>query len=228
MKNSLILFVIAALLFASAVETSACACCAEPGTYSIWTGKLDGYYLEILQGVKFDQNAYLFMTEAGFDGIKGLDSIKKSYESNSWTASPEFFTLSNAFAAKIWKFNFKTKDGKAGVLTLPMPAQMLAYKVDIHDGNTSGGGGPLLYKEFRFKGNVQNATGFFQSGVVKPTDYFLVLKGRGNGCDNPQDFTHWYLEIEGKKAEYSFFGKLSSANPAFVLDEDEDEETKNL
>lgn len=216
-------FFIAALLFASVNEVSACACCAEPGTYSIWTGKPDGYYLEVLRDIKFAPNAYLFTTEAGFDAIKGLDGIRKSYESDSWTASPEFFSLSNTFSAKTWKFNFKTKDGKAGTLTLPMPARMLAYKVDIHDGGTSGGGGPLLYKEFRFKGSAQSGTGFFQSGIVKPTTYFLVLKGRGNGCDNPQDFTHWYLEIKGKKAEYSFFGKLSSADPEYVFDEEETE-----
>ena len=227
MKKIISSFFSAALLFAFAVETLACACCAEPGTYSIWTGKPSAYDLEVLQGVKFDANAYLYMTEAGFDGIKGLDSIAKSYESNNWTASPEFFSLSNTFSAKTWRFNFKTKDGKAGTLTLPMPAQMLAYKVDIHDGGISGGGGPLLYKEFRFKGNVQTGTGFFQSGIVKPTTYFLVLKGRGNGCDNPQDFTHWYLEIEGRKAEYSFFGKLSSADPEYVFDEEEEEEMEN-
>lgn len=225
MKKYLSSLFIVALFFAFAAKISACACCAEPGTYSLRTGKPDGYYLEILQEIKFDADAYLYMTEAGFDGIKGLDSIAKSYESNDWTASPEFFSVSNTFSAKTWKFNFKTKDGKPGTLTLPMPAQMLTYKVDIHDGTTSGG--PLLYKEFRFKGNVQSGTGFFRAGIVKPTTYFLVLKGRGNGCDNTQDFTHWYLEIEGKKADYSFFGKLSSADPENVFDEDEEEETTN-
>jgi len=192
------------------VSSFACACCAEPGAYSISTLKPSAYNVELLQKIKFDKAAFLFMTEAGFDGIKGLESIAKSYESKSWTASPEYFSLSKIFSAKIWKFNFATKDGKNGNLALPMPVQMLNFKADIHDGKQIGGGGPLLYKEWRFKGVVQTGNGFFQSSIIKPTSYFLVLQGRGNNCDNAEDFTHWRLEISGKKADYAFFGELSS------------------
>lgn len=228
MKKLIAAFFITVLLFAFAGDAFACACCAEPGTYRIWTGKPDGYYLEVLQGVKFDQNAYLYTTEAGFEMIKGLSVIEKDFNNQTWVASAGEFGLTNSFAAKTWKFNLKTKSGKTGALTLPLPAQMLTFKVDIHDGKAIGGGGPLLYKEFRLKGNVQTGTGFFRSGIVKPTSYFLVFKGRGNGCDNSEDFTHWYLEIRGKKARYEFFGKLSSANPEFVFDEnEEEEETEN-
>ncbi len=205
----------------------ACACCSEPGTYSIWTGKADGYYLDVVSGIKFDEKGYLYTTEAGFDSIKGLSEIGKEFESDSWVASAGQFDLTGSYAAKTWKLNFKTKSGKTGTLNLPMPAQMLTFKVDIHDGKTSGGGGPLLYKEFRFKGNVQSGSGFFQKGIVKPTSYFLVLKGRGNGCDNSEDFTHWYLEIRGKNAEYEFFGKLNSANSEYIFDEGIEEETEN-
>jgi len=192
----------------------ACACCAEPGAYSISTTKPNQYENELLQKMEFDKAAFLFMNEAGFDGVKGLDDIAKSYESKSWTASSDYFGLMNTFSAKVWRFNFKTKDGKSGMLTLPMPVQMLNFKVDIHDGKQIGGGGPLLYKEWRFKGIVQAGNGFFLSSIVKPTTYFLVLQGRGNNCDNAEDFTHWRLEISGRKADYSFFGELSSGNSA--------------
>jgi hypothetical protein len=189
----------------------ACACCSEPGTYRLWTGKPNEYQMSLLEEIKYDQAAYLFMTDAGFDGIKGLDNIAKSYDSNNWVASPEYFSLSNVFAAKTWKFNFKTKDGKAGTLVLPMPAQMLSYVVDTHESDDEElGNGPVLYKEWRFKGNVQTGSGFFQPSVIRPTTYFLVLQGRGNNCDNAFDFTHWRLEISGRKADYAFFGKLSS------------------
>jgi hypothetical protein len=223
MKKILTAFFITVLLFAFAADAFACACCAEPGTYNIWTGKPDGYYLEVLQGVKFDENAYLYTTEAGFDMIKGLSEIEKDFNNETWVASAGEFGLTNSFAAKTWKFNLKTKSGKTGTLTLPMPAQMLTFKVDIHDGKSVGGGGPLLYKEFRFKGNVQSGTGFFRAGIVKPTTYFLVFQGRGNGCDNTSDFTHWHLEIGGKKAEYEFYGKLSSG----VTDETEENDSEN-
>lgn len=203
---------IIALMFP--ISTFACACCAEPSEYRISTSKPGEYEIGLLQEMDFNKAAFLFMTEAGFDGIKGLESIAKSYDSQSWTASPEFFSLTNVFSAKIWKFNFSTKDGKKGVLTLPMPLQMVNFKADIHDDKQIGGGGPLLYKEWRFKGVVQTGNGFFQTSIIKPTTYFLVLQGRGNNCDNAEDFTHWRLEISGKKADYSFFGQLSSARPA--------------
>lgn len=215
------------LLLALQNNVLACACCAEPGTYSIWTGKPEGYYLDVVNGIKFDRKTYLYMTEAGFEMIKGLSEIEKDYNDKSWVASAGQFDLSGSYAAKSWKLNFKTPTGKTGVLNLPMPAQMLTFKVDIHDGKNGGGGGPLLYKEFRFKGNVGTGSGFFQKGIVKPTSYFLVLKGRGNGCDNSEDFTHWYLEIRGKNAKYEFFGKLSSANPDYIFDEETEEENEN-
>lgn len=199
------LFVFTAFL---PINALACACCAESGMYSIWTGKPAEYDLEVLQGMTFDSKINLFMTEADFEIIKGLDDIKK--ELSGKTFIPAEFDLVNTFAAKTWKFNIKTKGGKTGMLTIPMPAQMLKFKVDIHDGKQIGAGGPLLYKEFRFKGNVQSGTGLFNAGIVKPTTYFLVFQGRGNGCDNSEDFSNWRLEIEGKKAKYSFFGKMSS------------------
>lgn len=215
----LFLFVALGLFFPS--EAFACACCSEPGTYMIWTGKPDTYNIELLSDMKFDKVAALYMNEAGFDGMKGLSELEKDFESESWVASPGEFDLSNTFAAKTWKFNFKTPTGKSGILTLPMPTQMLQFKVDIHDGKTSGGGGPLLYKEWRFKGNVTSGTGIFKSSIIRPTTYFLVLQGRGNGCDNAEDFADWHLEINGKNANYEFFGKLSSGTS---MEEESEEE----
>lgn len=210
-------FVAFGLLFPS--NALACACCSEPGTYMIWTGKTDTYQLELLGDMKFDQKAFLYMTDAGFNGMKGLGELEKDFESESWIASPGEFDLANTFAAKTWKFNLKTPTGKSGILTLPMPVQMLQFKVDIHDGKSSGGGGPLLYKEWRFKGVVTSGTGIFKSSIIRPTTYFLVLQGRGNGCDNAEDFTNWHLEIDGRRAKYEFFGKLSSGTSADTEEE---------
>jgi hypothetical protein len=207
-KISIFLTAVFAFVLFLPADALACACCAEHGTYSIWTGKPADYDLEVLQGIKFDSKTELFMTEADFEIIKGLDEIKKELSGDTYI--PAEFDLTNTFAAKMWKFNIKTKGGKTGTLTLPMPAQILKYKVDIHDGKTVGAGGPLLYKEFRFKGNVQSGTGLFKAGIVSPTSYFLVFQGRGNGCDNAEDFSNWRLEINGKRAQYSFFGKLTS------------------
>jgi hypothetical protein len=223
-KLSLTFLALACLVcFSNDAFAAFCACCAESGHYSIRTGKPDKYNVDLLSEIKFDKDAYLYMNEGGFDVMKGLDPIAKIYESDSWTASPEDFSLINNFAAKTWKFNF-TKSTLAGALTLPMPLQMVQYSVDIHDGKTIGAGGPLLYKEWRFKGAVQTGSGFFQAGIVKPTTYFLVLQGRGNGCDNAQDFTAWRLEIDGKKAKYAFFGQLTSGKSYETEQPDEPEE----
>ncbi len=218
----LLVFVTFAVLFPS--NAFACACCAETGTYIIRTGKVETFELDLLKEMKFDKDAALYMTEAGFDGLKGLSEIEKDYETGSWTASPADFSLVNSFLAKTWKFDFKTPTGKSGSLTLPMPLQMLQYKVDIHDGSDQGLG-PLLYKEWRFKGNVSSGTGIFKSSIIRPTSYFLVFQGRGRGCDDISDFVYWRLEISGKKADYAFFGKLSSGDAS--LFEDTAEETEN-
>jgi hypothetical protein len=206
---SFLLFAMVAVGLVFPSSAFACACCAEPGTYMIRNGKAGEYEMGLLGEMTFEKAASLYMTEAAFDGIKGLSEIQKEMESPSWVASPADFDLASTFAARTWKFNFKTPGGKSGILTLPMPAQMLQFKVDIHD-EEDRPNGPLLYKEWRFKGTVSSGTGFFKSSILRPTTYFLVLQGRGNGCDNAEDFTHWRLEINGKNADYSFYGKLKS------------------
>lgn len=211
MKSKLFLF--AALLSIAALfptDAFACACCAESGHYSIRTSKPEEFQLNILQKMKFNKTAGLYLTVAGFELVKGLSVIEQEMFTDSWTAEPGAIGFSSIFAAKTWKLNFKTPKGKIGVLTLPTPAQMVNFSVDIHDGKSIGAGGPLLYKEWRFKGNVQSGTGFLQAGIAKPTTYFLVFQGRGNGCDDVTNFTDWHLEINGAKAKYEFFGELDS------------------
>jgi hypothetical protein len=209
MKRLFLTLCAIACLTAFANNALACACCAEPNTYMIWTGKPGDYVSGLLGEMKFDTKAELYMTEAGFDSITGLNEIQSEYESGSWIAQGGVFDAVGEFTNKTWKFTLKTPSGKTGTLTLPMPVQMVQYKVDIHDTKEQGLG-VRLYKEFRFKGNVQSGSGFLRASILRPTTYFLVLQGRGNGCDNAEDFTHWHLEINGKKARYEFNGKLAS------------------
>jgi len=207
-RFSIIIFTVVCMI-SLANNAWACACCAEPGTYMIWTGKPSAFVLGVIGDIKFDKKVELYMTEAAFDTIKGLDDVKKEMESDSWNYETDMLGLVNEFTNKTWKFTIRTPGGKTGTLALPMPLQMVQYKVDIHDTKDTGLG-VSLYKEFRFKGNVQAGTGIFRSGIIRPTTYFLVFQGRGNGCDDASNFTHWHLEIDGKKAKYEFNGKLSS------------------
>ena len=208
-RTFFILLLLTAFTLITPNSALACACCAEPGTYSIWTGKTDKFYIDILREIEFDKDAYLYMTEAGFDSIKGLSSIEQEYNNGSWVATPGDFDLLNTFNGKIWTFTLKTPKGKTGTLRLPIPTQMVAFKVDIHDEDNRPNG-PMLYKEFRFKGTVSSGSGFLGGSIANPTTYFLVFQGRGNGCDDVSNFRNWNLEITGRKARYQFFGKLDS------------------
>jgi hypothetical protein len=188
----------AALLYLLSVPSNvlACACCADPGEYTIHTGKPGKAETDLLRGMKFSARANLFTT-AGEENIIGLGN------------DSENFSQTGGFANNGWKLNFKDDKGKTGTLLLPLSATMLEFKADIHDGKEGGGGGPLLYKEIRFQG-MASGTGFFKSGFAAPAKYFLIFQGRGNRCHNAGDFTNWRLEINGKKADYAFYGEMAT------------------
>ena len=174
------------------VSSFACACCADAGEYSISSRKPQTYELDELKKLKFGTPNLFTGVE---DDTKGIFPLGEKY------------FLTETLFKNVWKFTFKDEKGKSGILTLPMSATMVDYKADIHD--NKDGGEPVLYKELRFKSNVQSGTGIFKKGISPATDYFLVLQGRGNNCTNAADFTHWRLEITGKNASYAFFGKLN-------------------
>ena len=183
-----------ALLFVSAMDLQGCACCSDPGEYRLTTNHPVGEHESTqLGGMKFASAAQLYMTDAGEDAVKGLASV---FQDNAVTAVVD---------SKQWRLTFKTEEGKTGVLTLPRPRTMTAFAADIHDGEAEEA--PRLYKEWRFEGSA-TGDGIFQAGFAAPARYILILQGRGNRCDNGEDFTHWRLEISGKKASYAFFGEL--------------------
>jgi len=177
------------------VRTFACACCSNEGEYHRNTAKVEQFQRDLLKDMRFDSKAFLYSGEAG-----------PEEESMGITEPKNEYGLSGSLAGKTFRLTFR--DGsKSGLLTLPLPLRMENYKVDLHDGQAGGGGGPVLYKEWRFDGMV-TGTGLFKAGIVGPTKYFLVLQGRGNNCDNAEDFTNWRLEVRGKRAKYAFYGKL--------------------
>ena len=174
----------------------ACACCSNEGDYRIGFGRPSEYELSLMGQVRFRGTAHLYLTEADMEeSARGLAHRAERY------------ALSGSLVGGAWKLVFR--DGaQTGTLTLPLPAKVLSYAADIRDGRTSAGGGPLLYKEWRFEGAAQG-TGFFRDGIAPATRYFLVLQGRGNGCQNAEDFTHWRLQVTGRRAEYAFYGQLA-------------------
>ncbi|HQU93568.1 MAG TPA: hypothetical protein PLK77_14785 [Pyrinomonadaceae bacterium] len=185
----------------------ACACCAEPGTRSEYTTKTDSYIRDLIKEIKFADKADLFMTEAGFDTITGIDPIRKEDEQLGGPLVE--FSTAGSFSAKGWLMTIKSGKGLSATYNLPIPLKYTEFRVDIHD-RTEMPLGPWLYKEIRFTGVLGSATGFAKAGAVRGTKYELVFSGRGVGCNEVEDFTHWRLDIDGPKAGYAFFGKLSS------------------
>src|SRR5258707_15462283 len=106
----------------------ACACCSERGTYDVWTGKTDKYHLGLFKDIKFGGSADLFMTEAGFDSIRGLDALKK--EDGAGTL--ENLNVVDIFTHNTWQLTIRSQGGKTGTLSLPLPATMTVFKADTH------------------------------------------------------------------------------------------------
>jgi hypothetical protein len=195
-RLSLFSLAVSAVLLLPAAGAWACACCSDEGDYYVRTSRPSEYELSLMQQIRFGRTAHLYLTPAEDDGsVKGLARRAEQY------------AVGGSLVGGVWKLAFP--DGKqTGTLSLPLPARMTSYAADIHDGQTSAGGGPLLYKEWRFEGQV-SGTGLFKAGTVGPTKYLLVLQGRGNGCQNAEDFKHWRLQINGRRAAYSFYGELA-------------------
>jgi hypothetical protein len=179
----------------------ACACCAYPGEYQIGFETPNAYILSLMKRMRFGTTADRFVSDAEPDeGPIGLAHPVESY------------SLSGSLVGNVWKLTFRNGD-ESGTLDLPLPAKLLRFAADIHDGRTKPGyPEPVLYKEWRFEGEV-NGTGVFKAGITARTKYVLVFQGRGNSCDGAEDFTHWQLKITGKKADYAFYGELKTPVP---------------
>lgn len=213
MKNrTLSLFYTALLLAVLSFKTFACACCADPGTYLLAKSPLDDYEREMLSSMRYAPTTALYLDEAGFEMISGLSGWDAAFDRSETGSEFRSVAIKGGLASGIWKWNLALGPMN-GAISLPLPKENEYYAVDIHDGKSSPGGGPLLYKELRFRGKVGGGTGFFTNGLNGGADYFLVFQGRGNGCNNVEDFTHWRLSVNGPGARYSFFGELASGKP---------------
>jgi hypothetical protein len=202
MTRFFLIFVAIVTLLLLPCRVWACACCAHPGEYQIEFVKPDEFKLGEMKRIRFDTKADLRTDEADAEvAAKGL------------THPVDTYSLSGSLVGNVWKLTFRNGE-ESGTLDLPLPVQMLRFAADIHDGRLKQPGfpEPVLYKEWRFEGEV-NGTGVFKAGITARTKYLLVFQGRGNRCDGAENFTHWQLKIAGKRADYSFYGELSTPVP---------------
>lgn len=177
------------------VSVNACACCSEPGLWAESTERLESYQWAQIEQIKFTGDANMYMNAAGEDGIVGVSNPADEY------------SLSLSQRRTRWELRFKDKAGRTGTLALTIPNNITVFEADIHDGQTSAGGGPLLYKEWRLTG-AASGTGVFRKGNTAQMKYKLVFQGRGNACTSAEMFNNWKLQIFGPRASYSFYGKL--------------------
>jgi hypothetical protein len=177
--------------------TFSCACCAEPGEWFERTGKLEAYEIDELRRVEFANTASPYLNAVGFEDLKGLSLEYESYKLTSLLKPSLALTLT-----------FKGERGETGSLTLSLPRVATLFGSDLHD-SPEGSAGPILYKEWRFKGMV-TGSGFFKKGITPGTKFHLILQGRGNNCLSSSDFANWRLDIAGPRASYAFYGSLKN------------------
>ncbi len=188
-----LLFLLALVI--SPVTALACACCSDEGEWNEYSGELEEYQRGILQEIKLAPRAELYGSEAGDEeDSKGIEVIGYNY----------FVSLLPG--VKQWELTFKNPKGKTGKLMLLIPTTYISYRVDTRERKPTGNG-PILYKEWRLSGDVKG-TGIFQKGLAEGGQFNLILQGRGNNCDNTEDFRHWILLVKGPQAAYGFNGKM--------------------
>lgn len=183
------------LMLVLAPSAQACACCAEPGTWFERSGPMAGFEYAELQRVRFSPVAKLYLTAGGIDTIKGIQNASGRY------------TLTQSRVGRRWQLMFRDARGNSGMVVFSIPRSAVTHGVDLRDGRQSGGGGPLLHKEYRLAG-VVSGTGIFARGMAGQPRFRLILQGRGNVCLAAGDFKHWRLEVTGPRADYAFYGSL--------------------
>lgn len=183
----------------------ACACCSDEGTWFEMTDRISDYEMAELNNIRFDVTAHTYMTEAGEDGLEGISNPAEEYR----------VTLSKRRGR--WQFSFRDKEGHTGTLSFTVPSSLTDFAADIHDGQQSAGGGPLLYKEWRLVGPL-SGTGIFKRGITSQTRFRLIFQGRGNACTSAETFGRWQLQVFGPQASYSFYGALKNSGSQSAAD----------
>lgn len=184
------------LLLAIVVSRSAqaCACCASTAWRNVEVEKLDAAKLAEIGKVKFARKAMLMLGEADDNGIVGVENAE------------EDFTLALTRQKDKWTFALADAKGRKGTLSLAMPKTISIFEVDPRigkDGETE----PVLYKEWKLNANAAG-DGIFQKTAGASQKMTLILHGRGNGCTEANQFSHWTLLVYGPVDTYTFYGAL--------------------
>lgn len=199
-RKSFPLAAFAAFAFAAAIVSllpgpaQACACCASTAWRNVEIEKLDAQKIGEIAKVKFARKAVLMLGEADDNGIVGVDDAE------------EDFTLAVTRQKDKWVFALADTKGRKGALTLALPKTISIFEVDPRIGK-DGENEPVLYKEWKLNANAAG-DGIFQKTTGAGQKMTLILHGRGNGCTEANQFSHWTLLVYGPVDTYTFYGAL--------------------
>lgn len=166
-----------------------CACCADDGEWYQSSESITADMRKEINRVKFSE-----VTELS-RGEQDAGSLPEGK-----------FELAQSKDMRHWQLKFSGSQGKTGTLSLPIPLRLVSFGADVHDGQQGGGGGPLLYKEWRFDGAV-SGTGVFKNWR-RNARFRMVLQGRGNHCTQAEDFKNWNLSVNQGSKSLSFYGAV--------------------
>jgi hypothetical protein len=183
-------------LFTAAATSSAqaCACCANTAWRNVNIEKLDAAKLAEIGKVRFARKARLMPGEADDNGIVGVGDVE------------EDFTLALARQKDKWVFAPADAKGRMGALTLSLPKTISIFEVDPRAGKDDEKE-PVLYKEWKLNANAASE-GIFQKTTGAAQKMTPILHGRGNGCTEANQFSHWTLLVHGPVDTYTFYGAL--------------------
>lgn len=199
MKSLTYLFLALIVLFGTASDVFACACCAEKGTW--YRGSVRQTDAEATLFTKWAEHA------AKGTLMTGNADIAEFGLFDPLPSSAELLFAKSASAPMRVVVDLTDSSGRStGSVMLNRSLRLRPSKLmtDIGDGREAQGGGSLLYKEVVFTG-ISRGTGSLAKGIRPGTPFSLVLKGRGNGCHNDSDYSSWSLRI----GTATFFGDLS-------------------
>ena len=164
-----------------------CACCADEGEWYQRAERITADMRKEINRVGFS------------DATNGMSGMEDGPFSDGK------FELTRSNDMPRWHLKYVGAQGKSGSLSLPIPVRLVNFGADVHDGQQGGGGGPLLYKEWRFDGSA-TGTGVFKTW--RSAKFRLVLQGRGNHCTQAEDFKHWNLSVNHRSTSLSVYGAV--------------------
>jgi hypothetical protein len=167
-----------------------CACCADEGEWYERSEIITSAQLHELSRVRFSTTANTYQSPA--DDNELATSYALTYTRNG----------------RHWELRFRDEQGKTGTLSFRLPVTAIFYGADMQD-SPPGGVGPMLYKEWRLSGTAR-LTGVLKKGLAGQARFRLILQGRGNRCEQAEDFKNWILQVTGPRHAYAFYGLLSN------------------